>query len=304
MARVVPASDPTVALSADLLARIRTIEIRTRRLTASLLGGEYRSVFRGAGIEFAEAREYIDGDDVRLIDWNVTARMGTPWVKQFVEERDLTVMCAVDRSASARVGMPERGRLGAAAELVALLAFAATQNNDRAGLLTFSDGPDVFLKPDRGTRHALRLVRDVLAAEPAFGQRTSIAEATDYLGRVLRRRSVVFLISDFLDEGYEESLRGLARRHEVIALVLADPIDDVLPDLGMIAVADAETGERLWVETSDPAVRTRYAEAAQQRAERRHRAIASCGVEEITVPITGDVIAPLAAYFRRRAQAR
>ncbi|MEI7925044.1 MAG: DUF58 domain-containing protein [Chloroflexota bacterium] len=304
MARVAPQSDPALTLSADLLARIHAIEIRTRRLTASLLGGEYRSVFRGAGIEFAEAREYVDGDDVRMIDWNVTARMGTPWVKQFVEERDLSVMCVVDRSASTRVGTPERGRFGAAAELVALLAFAATQNGDRAGLLTFSDAPDVYLKPERGTRHALRLVRDVLAAEPAFGRRTKIADAVDYLGRVLRRRSVVFVISDFLDAGYEEALRGLARRHEVVALVLVDPVDGAIPNMGMVAVADAETGERMWVDTGDARVRERYAEAAAARAEARRRAIASCGVEEITIPISGDVIAPLAAYFRRRAQSR
>jgi len=302
--RLAPSSDVALTLSTDLLARIRAIEIRTRRLTASLLGGEYRSVFRGSGIEFAEAREYIDGDDVRLIDWNVTARMGTPWVKQYVEERDLSVMCMVDRSASSRVGTPDRGRFGAAAELVALLSFAATQNGDRAGLLTFSDGPDVYLKPERGTRHALRLVRDVIAAEPAFGQPTRIAQAADYLGRVMRRRSVVFLISDFMDEGYEESLRGLARRHEVIALALVDPVDVALPDMGLIAVMDAETGERMWVDTGDARVREHYAAAAADRTERRHRAIASCGVEEITIPLTGDVVAPLVAYFRRRAQTR
>jgi len=296
--------DPTLDLSADLFARIRAIEIRTRRLTASLLGGEYRSIFRGSGIEFAEAREYIDGDDVRLIDWNVTARMGTPWVKQFVEERDLAVMCMVDRSASARVGMPERGRLGAAGELTALLGFAATQNGDRVGLLTFSGGPNTFVRPGRGTRHALRVVRDVLAAPPAFGERTSIADAADYLARMLRRRSAVFLMSDFMDDGYEEALRGLARRHEDVALTLIDPIDGALPDLGMIAVADAETGARLWIDTSDARVRDAYAHAASERAERRHRALSSAGVEEIEIPIAGDVIAPLAAYFRRRAQVR
>ncbi len=304
MPSIATTTDPALALSADLLARIRTIEIRTRRLTASLLGGQYRSVFRGAGIEFAEAREYTDGDDVRLIDWNVTARMGTPWVKQYVEERDLTVMCMVDRSASARVGMPERGRLGAAAELVALLSFAATQNGDRAGLLTFSAGPDTFLRPERGTRHALRMVRDVIAAEPAFGVRTSIATAADYLGRVLRRRSIVFIVSDFLDEGYEEALRGLARRHEVIALTLRDPIDAAMPDLGLIAVADAETGERLWIDTSNARVRDAYAVAAAAIARRRHDALVACGIEEIEIPITGDVIGPLAAFFRRRALAR
>ena len=299
-----PPPDAALELSADLLARIHAIEIHTRRLTASLLGGEYRSVFRGAGIEFAEPREYIDGDDVRLIDWNVTARMGTPWVKQYVEERDLTVMCMVDRSASARVGTPERGRLGAAAELVALLGFAATQSGDRVGLLTFSAGPDAFVRPLHGTRHALRIVRDVISATPAFGQRTSIAAAADYLGLAQRRRAVVFLISDFLDEGYEESLRGLTQRHEVVALSLVDPIDTTLPDLGLIAVADAETGERLWIDTGDPRVRAAYDAAALAHAERRRRAIASCGVDEVVIPITGDAIAPLAAYFRRRAQNR
>ena len=193
---------------------------------------------------------------------------------------------------------------GAAAELVALLGFAATQNGDRVGLLTFSAMPEEFVRPKRGTRHAMRIVRDVIAAEPALGQRTSIAEAADYLGRMIRRRSIVFVISDFLDEGYEESLRGLAQRHEVVALALVDPIDSALPDLGMIAVADAETGERMWIDTGDQRVRDAYDEAARVRAERRHHAIASSGVEEITIPITGDVVAPLIAFFRRRAQAR
>ena len=304
MAGVAPTSDPALELSAELLARIHTIEIRTRRLTASLLGGQYRSVFRGAGIEFAEAREYTDGDDVRLIDWNVTARMGTPWVKQFVEERDLTIMCLVDCSASARVGVPELGRLGAAAELVALLSFAATQNGDRVGLLTFAEGPEGFVRPASSTRHALRLVRDVISAAPAFGQRTNITAAADYLARVVRRRSIVFVISDFIDEGFEESLRGLARHHQVVALTLCDPNDTALPDLGVVAVADAETGERIWIDTGNARVRDAYATAARARADKRHSAIAACGVEEIEIPITGDVIGPLAAYFRRRAQVR
>lgn len=304
MAVTTPGHDAATDLGADLLARIHAIEIRTRRLTASLLGGQYRSVFRGAGIEFAEAREYIDGDDVRLIDWNVTARMGTPWVKQYVEERDLSVVCAVDRSASARAATPERGRFGAAAEAVALLSFAATQNNDRAGLLTFSAGPETFLRPQRGTRHALRMVRDVITAEPALGTRTNIAEAADYLGRVLRRRSMVFFVSDFMDAGYEESLRGLARRHEVVALVLVDPHDGAMPDLGMIAVADAETGDRMWIDSSDPRVRAAFEEAARVRADRRRRALSTAGVEEIVIPVTGDAVAPIAAYFRRRARVR
>ena len=297
-------ADAPVGLSAELLARIRTIEIRTRRLTASIVGGEYRSIFRGAGIEFAEAREYIDGDDVRLIDWNVTARMGTPWVKQFVEERDLTVICAVDRSASALVGRPATGRLSAAGELTALLSFAATQSNDRAGLLLFSEGMDAYVPPKRTTRHALRLVRDVLTARPTVGTRTSIASAADYLVQVLGRRATVFLISDFIDDGYAESLRALAQRHEVIALSLNDANDRAIPDLGVVAVADAETGERLWLDTSDPGVRARFADLAAARAERRRLLLAQAGVEEIPIEIEGDVVAPVAAYFRRRARSR
>ncbi|MEX2446281.1 MAG: DUF58 domain-containing protein [Dehalococcoidia bacterium] len=291
-------------LSADLLARIRSIEIRTRRLTASILGGEYRSIFRGSGIEFAEAREYVDGDDVRLIDWNVTARMGTPWVKQFVEERDLTVIIAVDRSPSSLVGRPERGRLGAAAELTALLALAATQAGDRAGMLSFSDGIDTYIPARRGTRHAMRMVRDVIAATPAEVQRTDISAAAEYLTRVLGRRTVVFLISDFFDQGYEQALRGLAQRHEVVALPLVDPNDEALPDMGLVALADAESGERLWVDTSDRRVRAAYAAAAEERAQYRRSALASAGVEEIPVATEGDVVAPLAAYFRRRARSR
>ena len=297
-------SDAPIGLSSELLARIRTIEIRTRRLTASLVGGEYRSIFRGSGIEFAEAREYIDGDDVRLIDWNVTARMGTPWVKQFVEERDLTVICAVDRSASSLVGRPVAGRLGAAGELTALLSFAATQSNDRAGLLLFSDGIDAYVPPKRTTRHALRLVRDVLTAAPAIGRGTNIGAAADYLAQVLGRRSMVFVISDFLADGYVESLRGLAQRHEVIALTLNDANDLALPDMGMVAIADAETDERLWVDTSNASVRADYAAAGAARAERRRQTLLQAGVEEIAIDIEGDAITPVAAYFRRRAQSR
>ena len=294
--------DASGMLRPALLARIHAIEIRTRRLTASLVGGEYRSIFRGAGIEFAEAREYIDGDDVRFIDWNVTARMGTPWVKQFVEERDLTVVCAVDRSASALVGRPLSGRLGAAGELTALLSFAATQSNDRAALLLFSAGVDAFVPAARTTRHALRMVRDVLMATPAVGQRTNIGAAADYLAQVLGRRALIFFISDFLDTGYQESLRGLSGRHEVIALALNDPIDLALPDLGLVAVVDAESGERLWLDTSDARVRANYATLALERAERRHRSLAQSGVEEIAIDIEGDAVAPVAAYFRRRVR--
>jgi len=293
--------DP-LAVSSGLPGRVRGIEIRTRRFVSSQVAGNYRSVFRGSGIEFAEAREYVPGDDVRRIDWNVTARMGTPWVKEYVEERDLTLVCAVDRSASMLAASPDGGRLRAAAELVALLGFAASYNNDRTGLLTFSDGVDAFVEPRRGVRHVLRQVRDVLQADIAPRRGTSMAPALEHLGRVLRRRSLVFVVSDFFTEGYEEALQTLARRHDVVALVLVDPLDRALPDVGLLDVADAETGRHLLVDTSDAEVRARYARAAAERAATRDARLAAAGVDQVEVRLDQDVAPPMAAFFRRRAQ--
>ena len=296
--------DDALALSADALARVRAIEVRSRRRAASMAAGNYRSIFRGTGIEFAEAREYMPGDDARRIDWNVTARMGTPWVKEYVEERELTVVCAVDVSASALAARPARGRFEAAAELVALLGFSAAFNHDRTGLLLFDEGVRAFTPPRRGARHVTRLVGDVLRAHRrAAGQATDIAPAVDYLGRVLRRRATVFLISDFIAAGYEEALRGLARRHEVIALSLVDPLDLALPDAGIVEVTDVERGGRVLLDSSDARVREAYAAAAAGRAERRRRSLASSGVDEVEVRLDRDITRPLVAYFRRRARA-
>ena len=303
-----PGASPSVILPPELVAHIRRIEIRARRLASTLLAGDYRSVFRGSGIEFAEAREYVPGDDVRLIDWNVTARMGTPWVKQYVEERELNVVCAVDLSASQLVAWPDSGRLGAAAEICALLSFAAAYNNDLTGLLTFSDRVERFVPPARGSRHVLRLVREVLFHAPPQPA-TDVAAASDYLSRVLRRRSIVFLISDLFDGGYERSLRTLARRHEVVAVTLVDPLDLELPDVGLVELEDAEGGERLLLDSSDPSVRRRYARAAQARADARRAALTSAGVDEVEVLLTEgsleqSYLEPLVSYFRRRAALR
>ncbi len=293
---------PPGLISASLMARVRGIEIRTRKLAASGVAGNYRSIFRGSGIEFAEAREYVPGDDVRRIDWNVTARMGTPWVKEFVEERDLSVICAVDRSPSMLAATPAGGRLRAAAELVALLGFAAAYNNDRTGLLMFSDGVDAYVEPRRGTRHVLRQVRDVLLADIAPGRGTAMAPALDHLSRVLRRRSVIFVISDFFTSGYAQSLQTLARRHEVIALTLTDPLDLELPNVGLLDTVDAETGRRLLIDTGSRAVREAYRNAAAQRAAARDLRLTRSGVARIGVPVDEDVADPVAAFFRRRAQ--
>ncbi len=296
--------DEALALSAEALARVRAIEIRARRRAASMTTGNYRSIFRGAGIEFSEAREYVPGDDARRIDWNVTARMGTPWVKEYVEERELTVICAVDVSASALAARPSRGRFEAAAEAVALLGFSAAFNHDRAGLLLFDDGVRAFVPPRRGVRPVTRLVGDVLRAQQsALGHTTDIGAAADYLGRVLRRRSTVFMISDFIASGYEESLRGLARRHEVIAITLIDPLDVTLPDVGIVEVVDAERSGHVLLDSSSARVRDAYAEAAVTRAARRKRSLATAGVDEIEVFLDRDVTVPLVAYFRRRARA-
>lgn len=307
----VPAADASAAASVlaaeppspELLAQVRRIEIRARRLASTLLTGDYRSVFRGSGIEFAEAREYIVGDDVRLIDWNVTARMGVPWVKEYVEERELSVVCAVDVSASQLVARSPSGRLGAAAELCALLSFAAVFHHDRAGLLTFTDRVERFVAPAHGSRHVLRIVREVLHHQPAHSW-TSIAVACDYLARVLPRRSIVVLISDFYDAGYEQSLRTLARRHEVLALTLTDPLDLELPDLGLIEVEDAERGGRLFIDTGDRGLRRRYAEAARARVRDRRKVLASAGVDEVPVRLDEDLVRPLVAYFRTKAARR
>jgi uncharacterized protein (DUF58 family) len=286
-----------------LLAQVRHIEIRARRSASALLAGDYRSVFRGSGIEFADAREYAVGDDVRLIDWNVTARMGTPWVKQYVEERELPVVCAVDVSASQGVARSERGRIGAAAELTALLGFAATQQHDRTALLTFTEEIERFVPPRNGTRHVLRMVREVLRGARA-GRGTSIAGACDYLARVLRRRSIVFLISDFFDAGYEQELRTLAQRHEVIALPLIDPNDLALPDVGILEVEAAESGRRLLLATGDARVRARYAAAAAERTRARRTALRAANVDEVPVHLDRDLAAPLVTYFRARAAHR
>jgi len=293
---------PPGLISAGLMARVRGIEIRTRKLAASGVAGNYRSIFRGAGIEFAEAREYVPGDDVRRIDWNVTARMGTPWVKEFVEERDLSVVCVVDRSPSMLTASPEGGRLRAAAELVALLGFAAAYNNDRTGLLMFSDDVDAYVEPRRGTRHVLRQVRDVLLADIAPGRGTAMAPALDHLSRVLRRRSVIFVISDFFTSGYAQSLQTLARRHEVIALTLTDPLDLELPNVGLLDTVDAETGRRMLVDTGSRAVREAYRDAGAQRAAARDLRLTRSGVDRISIAVDRDVADPVATFFRRRAQ--
>jgi len=290
-------------LPPELLKRIRRLEIRARRLVANVFLGEYHSVFRGRGIEFSEVRQYQPGDDVRMIDWNVTARMNTPYVKQYIEERELTVLLAVDVSASASFTSTEVSKRELAAEVAATLAFAAVANNDRVGLVAFSDRVEHAVPPGKSRRHVLRILRDLLWLEPR-GRGTDIGAALTYVGRIARRRAIVFLLSDFFDEGWEGALRAASLRHEIVALTLADPREEQLPEVGLLEMEDAESGQRVLLDTSDARTREAYAEQARASRERRSRTLAAIGVDEIALRTDSSYVEPLLRAFRARERRR
>jgi uncharacterized protein (DUF58 family) len=293
-----PRETPTDTQS--LARRIRRLEIKTTRLVSNIFGGEYQSVFKGRGIDFDEVREYQEGDDVRLIDWNVTARMDRLFVKKFVEERELTLMLAVDVSASLEFGSVSRLKRELAAEFAAAIALSALQNNDRVGLYLFSDQPERFHPAKRGRPHVLKLIRELLA-QSARG-RTSYPQSLDYFQKVVKQRSVVFLLSDFLSLDFEGPLKGLCARHDVIAVTLSDPRERALPDVGMIEVVDPETLDAMLIDTSDPRVRASYAERARALAEKRSAIFRSLGVDELVLSTDQSYIKPLAQFFERRSQ--
>lgn len=286
-------------LPAEVMRQIRRLQLRARRAVQTLLGGEYHSVFKGAGLSFEEVREYQPGDDVRSIDWNVTARMGAPFIKRFVEERELTVLLLVDCSGSARFGTAERDKRALSAELAAVLALTATRNNDRVGLVLFSDGVEHVVPPRKGRRHALRLVRDVLAW-PARQRLTDLAGALDHAARLLSHHAIVFVISDWVAPNPERALRRLRQRHDVVGVVLDDPGERDLPSLGVARLVDPETGVYLEVDTSDSAVRRAYAEA--QRAERaeRTRRFRRLAIDEVRVRTEAGYVDALLRFFATR----
>ena len=290
-----------VPIPRELLQRIRRIEIRARRLVDHLFLGPYHSVFRGRGLEFSEVREYEPGDDVRIIDWNVTARMGTPYVKKFVEERELTIYLVVDVSASEGFSTAPQTKAEIAAEIGALLALAAVRNNDRVGLIAFTDQVERFVTPRKGSRHVLRLIRELLYVRPRR-RGTDIAAALGFLSRIARRRSVAFLLSDFLAGDYEAALRVAARRHDIIAISLSDPREMELPDAGLIEMEDPETGRRLVVDSGDALVRQRYAAAGQRRLEERRRLLSAVGVDEVSILTDRPYVQSLMAFFQARAR--
>jgi uncharacterized protein (DUF58 family) len=298
-----------------VLRQVRQIELRTRGLVTSIFGGEYQSVFRGQGMEFSEVREYEPGDDVRNIDWNVTARTGHPYVKKHVEERELTVLLVVDLSGSEQFGTRGRFKAELAAELAAVLALSAVRNNDRVGLLIFSDHVEHVVPPRKGRRHALRLIRDVLAFQPR-GRGTDIAGALDYAARLLAHRGIIFLLSDFAvrsaDDGaaaaeaarWEKTLRLVSRRHDVVGVSISDPAELDLPDVGIVALEDPETGELTWVDTSRDDVHDEFSDLLRRERSETRRLFRRLGVDEIEVRTDQPYVKPLLAFFRRRERQR
>jgi uncharacterized protein (DUF58 family) len=287
----------------ELARRIRYIQITTSKAVNDVLAGQYESVFKGRGMEFEEVREYMPGDEIRSIDWNVTARMGHPYVKRFVEERELTVFFLVDLSASGAFGSVSRLKNEVAAELAALIAFSAVKNNDKVGLIVFTDDIEMFIPPKKGTTHILRLIRELLYFSPRQTQ-TDIAAGLDYLGRVTHKRAVVFLISDFLGEGFERPMRTLGKRHDLIAVSVTDPREVAMPNVGIVELEDAETGQIVTIDTSSAAVRRRYEQLGQDRAARLKELFTSMGVDHIEVRTDRDYVRELVRFFRIRERRR
>jgi len=310
-------------IAQEIMRKVRALEIRTRRSVSEVFAGEYSSAFRGRGMEFSEVREYQPGDDIRSIDWNVTARTGSPHIKRYVEERELTIVLAVDLSDSGLFGSGARTKNETAAELCAVLAFAATRKNDKVGLMIFTDRVETTIPPRKGLRHALRLIREVLSFEPvrARGVRvgTDIAAAARELNQALKRRSVVFLVSDFLTHGARDpgaeplgedentSLRILARRHDVIAARIADPRERIIPANcgGLIDFEDAETGARIVIDLSSAAVRARYERLMDRRTQRLSDRLRRIGIDSFSAQTQDEsYIHALVELFRRRERRR
>ena len=292
-------------LTEELAEKIKRIEITARHLVTDSLAGEYHSVFKGMGMEFDEMRPYSPGDDVRRIDWNVTARMNTPYIRKYQEERELTVFLAVDASGSSDFGTTGQFKRELAAELAAVLSFAATTNNDKVGLLIFTDKPELIVPPRKGKRHVLRMVRDLLVFTPE-GRGTSIESALDTINRVVKRRSIIFLISDFLvePESLRRPLAATNRRHDIIALDLHDPMEHQIPDVGLMALEDAETGELEWVDTSNKAWREAFEARTLDLEQQKRRLLSSLAIDHIQISTDKDYVVELNEFFARRSRRR
>ena len=290
-------------IPAELAKKIRYIQIYTSKAVNDNLAGEYESLFKGRGMEFQEVREYQIGDDIRTIDWNVTARTGDPYVKLFKEERELTVMFLVDLSASGAFGSTRQIKNEAAAEICALLAFSAIKNNDKVGLIVFTDQVEMFIPPEKGTTHVLRLIRELLNYRPEKGK-TDLVAGMDYLGRILHKKSVVFLVSDFQSEGFEKQLSILGKRHDLIAVSITDPREISMPNIGLIQLEDAETGEMVLIDTGSASFRKRYEQLGGARLDSLKKLFRSMDIDHIDIRTGEDYVFDLVKFFRNRERRR
>ena len=286
-------------LTKELLKQVRQIEIRTKGLVNQVFSGEYHSVFKGRGMEFSEVREYQYGDDIRNIDWNVTARLGHPYIKVFEEERELTVMLMVDLSGSLMFGSVSKTKQRIAAELTAILAFSALKNNDKVGLILFTDKIEKFVPPRKGKKHVLRIIREVLSFEPE-GKATNLKGALEYMNNAIKKKSIAFLLSDFMDEGYEKILRIVGRKHDLIGIVLDDRREKEIPNIGLVKLADAETGAERWIDTGSKRVRTQMLSDRNEREKIRNSIFVKSNLDRIEVTTGSNYIQPLVQFFRRR----
>ena len=285
----------------ELLKKVKQIEISTRNVVNDVFSGEYHSVFKGRGMEFAEVREYQPGDDVRTIDWNVSARMGHPFVKIFEEEREMTVMLLVDVSSSGSFGTAQQLKREVAAEISAILAFSAIRNNDKVGLIIFSDTIEKFIPPRKGKKHVLRVIREILFYKPREAS-TNLNVALEYLSRVIKRRSTVFLISDFLCEDYEKSLQVANKKHDIIAMSVTDPREVSLPDVGIIDLEDAETGETILVDTTSPEIRGQFYNKSREHHAKLAEFLRSIAVDHINILTDQSYVEPITKFFKIRAR--
>ena len=288
-------------LPKEVLENVRRLEIGTKGLVNEIFSGEYHTVFKGRGMEFAEVREYVPGDDIRLIDWNVSARTGSPFIKVFSEERELSMMLVVDMSRSGTFGTSYRMKDEVAIEICALLAFSAMKNNDKVGLLIFTDRVEKFIPPRKGRQHVLRVLREIVYHEPE-NKGTNMSSALEYLLRVIRRNSVVFILSDFMDDGFQKSLRVVSSKHDVIAIKVTDKLEIQLPDAGLISLVDAETGENVVVDTSDEKIRNSYSALRQAQQEGLEKMFTKINLDYINIKTGESYVEPLYKFFRKRAK--
>lgn len=288
-------------IDSDLLKKVRKIEIKTKGLSKHLFSGEYHSAFKGRGMAFSEVREYQFGDDIRNIDWNVTARLNHPYVKVFEEERELTVMLLVDVSGSNSFGTRVQFKEELLAEIAAILAFSAIQNNDKVGVIFFSDKIEKFISPKKGSTHILRIIRELIDFKPD-NTKTDITEALRYLTNVIKKKSTAFILSDFYDTGYEDALKIASKKHDIVSIRITDDREKALPDLGLVKIYDPETHQTLWVDTSSTEVRNNFADAYRQHSNYVNEVFRKYGIDNVEISTGQDYVKQLMRLFKQREQ--